>query len=253
MFERLIDNNEIIKSLKESLEDRTTSPIYGVFIISWMVVHWKFLYTALFVSEDKIWQTEMLLKSDYLSLTFFDFNSLDFYILLILPFFLTWILIWKIPQWVSIKAYEEAQINERKKNEIKLKTKSLLLKGQLEILELTDQNKEKEVKIIQKEEEINKIDPTAEWSKEFKEIVTKNGHLISAIEFGKKIVYRTQGRFATLASDAQNGYRTYITPDSLAILDTFNLITFTSKERDIIDFTEKGKFFVQKLSTHSTS
>ena len=189
MFERLIDNNEIIKSLKESLEDRTTSPIYGVFIISWMVVHWKFLYTALFVSEDKIWQTEMLLKSDYLSLTFFDFNSLDFYILLILPFFLTWILIWKIPQWVSIKAYEEAQINERKKNEIKLKTKSLLLKGQLEILELTDQNKEKEVKIIQKEEEINKIDPTAEWSKEFKEIVTKNGHLISAIEFGKKIVF----------------------------------------------------------------
>ncbi len=75
MLEEISKNNEIIGSFRDCLKNRVTSPIYGIFLISWAVFHWELIYTAFFVSEQKIWEaTGGMLKDEYLKQSFFDFS-----------------------------------------------------------------------------------------------------------------------------------------------------------------------------------
>lgn len=121
MLKRFFQNNEILQSVQDGITDRTTSPVYGAFILSWLFFHWKFVYTAIFISEEKIWEfTNGQLKSDYLSQTFFNFSNPWFYILWILPFVFTWLFIWKFPKWISIPAFLRSQKYNTQKLEIKL-------------------------------------------------------------------------------------------------------------------------------------
>ncbi|KKT74217.1 MAG: hypothetical protein UW71_C0031G0002 [Parcubacteria group bacterium GW2011_GWB1_44_7] len=127
-----INGNEILGSIHEAIKERFFSPFYGTFIISWLIFHWKFVYTAFFVSEEKIWESAGLLKNDYLSETFFDFSSLHFYISWILPFVLTYLIIWRFPKWISIPAFREDLDNITKKQKMLITAeKEFKLKGKL--------------------------------------------------------------------------------------------------------------------------
>ncbi|TXH00936.1 MAG: hypothetical protein E6P95_02780 [Candidatus Moraniibacteriota bacterium] len=46
--------NELSKSFFGAVKERTTSPFYGVFIVSWLIWNWKVLFTIIFVSEDRL-------------------------------------------------------------------------------------------------------------------------------------------------------------------------------------------------------
>lgn len=46
--------DELKKSISAILYERTTSPLFGSFILSWTVWNWKIFYITLFISEDKI-------------------------------------------------------------------------------------------------------------------------------------------------------------------------------------------------------
>ncbi len=247
MLDKILENNEIAKSLKNSIEDKATSPVYGVFIISWLIVHWKFVYTALFVSEEKIWEaTGGMLKSDYLTETFFNFFNFKFYLFFLLPFLFTWLLIWKFPESISIPAFKKSQEFEAEKSKIKLRTRLNVLEEQLRITEVTEQKTKKEKEIKQQEKEIKKIDPTAEWLNEFKNIFLKEKD-VQAIKEGNRAIYETNGRIVTNLQNATRGYSTYISSPSLSRLDALNLIKMVSEKRDVIEFTEKGKFFIREL------
>ncbi len=244
---KILENNEIVKSTKDSMEDRATSPVYGVFIISWLVVHWKFVYTALFVSEEKIWEvTGGMLKSDYLTETFFNFLNFKFYLLFTLPFLFTWLLIWKFPEWVSIPAFKKSQEFEAEKSKIKLRARLNVLEEQLRITEVTEQKTKKEKEIKVQEKEIEKIDPTMEWLNEFNTILLKEKD-VQAIKDGSRVIYETNGRFVANPQNVSRGYNTYISSSALSRLDALSLIKMVSEKRDTIDFTEKGKFFIREL------
>lgn len=244
---KILENNEIFKSTRDNMEDKVTSPVYGVFVISWLIVHWKFVYTALFVSEEKIWEaTGGMLKSDYLTETFFNFSNFEFYLFFLLPFLFTWLLIWKFPKWVSIPAFRKSQEFEVEKSKIKLQTMSDILKEQLRITELTEQKTKKEKEIKQQEKEIKKIDPTIEWFNEFNNILPKEKD-VQAIKEGSRVIYETNGRFVTNLRNVTSGYSTYISSPSLSRLDALGLIKMVSEKRDVMEFTEKGKFFIREL------
>lgn len=45
---------DIKKSINSVFEERLTSPLYGSFIISWLIWNWKIVYLTIFVSQDSI-------------------------------------------------------------------------------------------------------------------------------------------------------------------------------------------------------
>jgi len=46
--------DDIKKSLNEIIYERTTSPLYGTLIISWLIWNWRIVYLTFFISEKKI-------------------------------------------------------------------------------------------------------------------------------------------------------------------------------------------------------
>ena len=80
--------DEAWSSVKTVLNERISSPLYGAFIISWVLWNWKILYVTFFISEAKINGT----KIDYI-LT----NCSDIHYLLWLPCVSTAVIILLLP------------------------------------------------------------------------------------------------------------------------------------------------------------
>ena len=87
---------EIISSIAESVKARLSNTLYGTFAISWLIFHWNFVFSVLFLDQEKIWEYSHLLKDDYLVQRFFNWADWYFYISWLAPFLLTWIVIWKL-------------------------------------------------------------------------------------------------------------------------------------------------------------
>ncbi len=232
MVEKIM-NNEIANSIKNNLKKRLDSPLYGVFLISWLLFHWEFIYTMFFVSEKSILVKTGLLKNEYLLKRFFDFSSIKFYILWIIPFVLTYFIIWKFPKWISLPAFKEEQKFELYKKIIVLDNNKIIKSKEAE-LEEEDLRKTKAVKEKKSEEkEIKDIDPTEIWSFEYQEFTKK--------PFSNKLfqeiinsVYKNRGHINSISSDV------------LAYAHSNGLVDFLDNKIQI-EITDKGKFFIDKF------
>ena len=241
---------EIVNSIAETIKNRLTNPVYGTFVISWIIFHWNFIFSILFLSEDKILETTGLLKNDYLVYRFFSLTDWYLYVSWLAPFLLTWIIIWKLPEWILIRAYKKNEEYETEKIIIKIieerKIEEEKTKYEKEIVKKTKEVPEKK----EEEKKIKNIDPTMEWGEELKNI-TQNPLIVQAIQNGVRAIYQTNGEFTTRAERGGMSI-TYIQPDFLSRLDTLGLIeitkgTYGSK----MNFTNKGKFFVRELQNQS--
>jgi len=105
----MLETNEIIGSVNGALKKRFHTPLYGTFTLAWMVFHWDFLYTAVFVNQDLIYRKTGLLKNEYLHHEFFNYSSFSFYLLWILPFIATWLVIWVLPKYLLLPAFRKDQ------------------------------------------------------------------------------------------------------------------------------------------------
>lgn len=247
MLGKFLANNEILKSFHDGVEDKISSPVYGIFIISWAIFHWELLYATFFVDEQKIWDaTGGMLKNDYLSETYFNFSDPAFYILWILPFALTWLFIWKFPKWIAIPAFEKNQEYSVEKSQIKINSQKRIIEMELDAVKLMGKKNEEEKKVRTQKKEIENIDPASTWVNELEKI-TSNDKNLQSLREGKRAVYETNGRFSSNVERLSTGYNSYISGDSLSRLDTLGLIKIVSDKRDVIDFTDKGKFIVGKL------
>ena len=107
---------EIKKSFNAILYKRTTSPLYGTFIITWLIWNWKSVYVTLFVSEKTI-------KKDKLTYIL-ENHFIDDKHWLIYPIFSTILLLTIFPfisngaYWLSLKF---SKWKRDKKNEVELK------------------------------------------------------------------------------------------------------------------------------------
>ncbi len=63
---------KVLSELIDWIKNRITSPLLSTFMISWVLVNRKFVYTMLFVDEGFIFQKYGLLKNEYLSHMFYN-------------------------------------------------------------------------------------------------------------------------------------------------------------------------------------
>lgn len=231
--------NEITDSFIKNISKRFTSPLYGTFFISWLIFHWKTFIILFFVSEAKIWQATGLLKNDYLSQKIYNFYDPYFYIALIAPFILTYLIIWHFSKWFSLPAFKKDEEHKTKKKLIRICEQK---KIEIEEINLEKENVKKLDIVgekVKKNEEIRKIDPTFQWTKEYNEfeknIIFKDFReiLSSIYEYGGHIKW--------------SGFN--IPLEILSFSHSNDLINFIDGDQGkTIKLTEKGKFFVKKYN-----
>lgn len=236
-------DNELTNSFKEALGKRLTTPIYGTFFISWLIFHWEFAYTMFFVGEEKIFQATKLLKNDYLTQTFFNLSDPYFYISWIAPFILTWLIIWQLPEWISIPAFKKEEKDKTTKKLIRIQEQKRLELEQGLLEEVKTKKLEEVSKQAKEKKKIEKIDPTIKWEEEYQQFQQMsyykdfNRLLESVYEYGGK----------TSWFPPNSGYSISIPKTLLAYTHTGDLIEF-SNSKESITLTEKGKFFVKRFS-----
>ena len=161
------EKNEVVTSFNIALEERITSPFYGYFIVSWLIINWKILYVAFFVSQDKIFEKLGLLRHEYLSISFPSFSSFHHLLYFLLyPLLLTIFFFWIFP-FFSRKFYRKSLKNQ----------KALRI---IEIQETTEQRKE-EKKLVREEKEL--IKEKAEKAKETKKAEREDPAILWEREF----------------------------------------------------------------------
>lgn len=138
-------------SINSILYQRVTSPLFGTFLISWLVWNWKIFYITFIVESEKLEQNRI----DYIVNNLNDSGNLIWY-----PILSTIILITIIPfisngaYWISLK-FEQWRID----NKHKIERKQLLtLEQSIQLREqLLDYEKKFETLLKEKDKEIKEL------------------------------------------------------------------------------------------------
>ncbi len=235
-------SNEITDSISESWKEKVNTPIYGVFSIWWSVFHWKLLVTVFLVSEDRIWKSKQLLKSDYLSQEFFNVSDPYFWISWIMPFILTYFVIWKFPDWFLIPAFKKDEEDRTKKRKIRIDEQRKLSDAEKRFEEAETEKLVVLEEKVKKEKAIRNIDPTVSWNEEYESF--KKSEYYNDFNFLIESVYQYEGSIRWTVGDyTERG----IPKGVMAYSHTNGLIEFSNKNKDIT-LTDKGKFFVKMFS-----
>lgn len=235
-------NNEIVDSISESFREKVNTPIYGVFTIWWAVFHWKLLITIFLVSEDRIWKSEHLLKGDFLSKAFFNIQDWYFWFSLVMPFVLTYLVIWKFPDWFLIPAFKKDEEDKTKKRKIRIDEQKKLSEAEKELEEAKTEKLVVVEEKVKKEKAIKNIDPTVSWNEEY-ELFRKSVYY-NDFNFLVESVYQHNGN----VNWVDRSYIDHSIPKGvLAYSHTNGLIEFSKGNKDI-NLTDKGKFFVKMFS-----
>lgn len=233
-------NNELSDSISDILKKRLTSPVYGVFLISWIAFHWNFLFTMFFVSEEKIWESTKLLKNDYLINKFCNLNDWFFYFSWVMPFLMTYLVIWHFPKWISLPAYKKEEEYKTEKRKIKIRELKKIKKEE-NILEEENIKKltleTKKNKQVKKNEE---IDPTKKWESDY--LTFKKSRYFNNFDYIIESIYQHKG---SIHFRNENDVWFSIPQETLAYCHSSDLIEIT---QDSISLTDKGKFFVKKFT-----
>ena len=244
-LDKAIQKNEITNSIKNTMEHRSRSIMYGTFIITWLIWNWESLYITFFIDQDIIYESYKQLKISYLmEQYYFEWSSISMLVvfgkLFIGPLLSTYIIIWWISKIDLICNKKHLEYEFEKKNQL-IEKQQLFYEKETSLLA---SEKEK----ITREKEIKKEELSQEelWDKREKEI--KNNKLYkTSMNNLKQCLYEHRGRTIVYANDREDPI--FMIPwEQLAFLDTNGLIEFTNNDKEQINPTAKGKYLLKKIS-----
>ncbi|MBI2030928.1 hypothetical protein HYT05_04870 [Candidatus Kaiserbacteria bacterium] len=237
-----MESNEITDSVKEALKKRLVTPLYGVFVLSWLFFHWRFVFAAFFVSEDKIFEATGLLKDEYLQAVYFNTSDPAFYILWVFPFLFTYLIIWHFPWWVSIPAFKQDLEYRTVKRKLEIASQKELEQKKVEELVVVTERVKKEKEVKQAEKEVERIDPTSQWREEY-------DGFSKSIFFHKfrdilNAIYKHNGNIKVV----DQWETVFEIPQDILVYSHTNDLVNLDKTTSKIELTEKGRFFVKQIS-----
>lgn len=230
---------DIKKSISAILYERTTSPLFGTFIISWMIFNWKIIYLTLFISEDKI----QINKIDYITT-----NCNNVWNLIWSPLISTFILITIIPlfsngaYWITI-LYNKWKLEKKKEVEL---SQQLTLEQSIELRkQISEQENQFEKMLSSKDLEIKQLRQVLDTNgsqigeTEFQELARRIKENINYLDRYKDIIRRIQNSNYADDSDKKNA-------DVIHLLESYNVIE--NKGNGIYKYTEQGKDFLKLMT-----
>jgi|SRR3989344_2445801 len=233
---------EIFNSIIKTANGRLTNSLYGTFFISWLVFHWNFVFSIFLLDDEKILQISGLLKNDYLWQKYFNLSDLYFWFSWVMPFILTYIIIWKLPKWILLDAYDKTEEYETEKKIIKITQQRKIEQEDVKLQEQTAKKVTAVAKQVIEEKKIKEADPTIGWSEDYE----KFKKLDFAHKFSKIIesYYKRQGNIVFYNDYNQIVFE--ISEDILAYVHS-NGIVDIDKDLNKIEMTEKGKYFINRF------
>lgn len=246
-------DNGILKSINKTLKDRFGSLMYGTFIISWGIWNWTALYTTFFIDQDLIFQKFGQLKIEYLKCLYsnsyiirdFDIGIFwtNFLLLLLFPFISSLIIVW-ILSWADRCFLKKGYENKLKSDEIESKYKiKFFALGKKESEAETKTVEQKIEKVSMEKMLATEMSDEDRWDLEFKQME-------SGSNFGNIMKYFLQCLYEHNGWVEDGQFRKQ--PEFIVFLDVNNLISFVKGNRDHIESTEKGKYFL-RLHTRENS
>lgn len=230
--------DDFLKSVGVWLKERTTSPLYGTFIMAVVLVNWKIFYILFWQPEDKLLIPRIEYVQKYIIDTQNIYQHISYY--LIIPALLTFFIIWFLSDLSNfvhrkhLKSYysrlvivDDAKLEYERQKKDRLEIFSDIRKQQFE---------------VKKEIELNSTE-NDKWNDEFSAVFSNNEFYIKAILKASDAVYRNGGLYTT-DNDAFAPHLTLIDPKELSALDVFGLILIQGHK---IEFTKKGKYFLYLL------
>jgi len=246
--------DDLKKSFKEIIYERTTSPFYGTLITSWLIWNWRIIYVTFFVSESKVGKN----KIDYIIDNFSDIMHIVVY-----PILSTIILLTVIPFlsngafWLSLK-FNKWKVDQ--KNVVD-KKKLLSLEQSINLREEIARQEERFAKLVD-----NKNLEISQLNLEISELKDKNEGFrqqlrpktiedveLEQLEFTKSEIYQLAERIKLNKSELrqyevmlalmQSGYqlteRSDITSKFITLLESYDIIE--NKGNGSFRFTAEGK------------
>ena len=154
---------EMVDSITETMKNRLTNSLYGTFFVCWLIFHWNFIFSIFALDDTKILEITGLLKNDYLWKKYFHINDLYFWFSWIMPFVLTYIIIWHLPKWVLIKAFKKTEEHNTEKKIIKILQKRKIEYEDTELQKQTAERVSATVKKFVEEKKIKEVNPAVGW------------------------------------------------------------------------------------------
>lgn len=230
-------SNGIKQGVENGVSKRLSSPFYGYFLISWCLVNWELLYITFFVSNESIVNKTDKLKIDYIKEMFFS-NGLNFIINdLIIPLLLVFIFVWILPYLTKLVFKKDI------KNDLELKKiENDLEKEKIKLINLSLKQREKTEKT---EKEIEKNNPEILWENEYQNFKRLNFF----DDFSQIIdsIYKHKGHIVVW-DEYENEIIFEVSEKIISYCHVNDIIKFENDKKEVIDLTEKGKFFVNKYS-----
>lgn len=226
------DTHEVSESIREALEERLTSPFYGYFLISWLIINWDYVYAAFFIDGELIYEEKNLLKNDYMLQLILpaQYEWLYWWNFLILPFLVTLAAFWFMP-YVTRFFFRKHIKNKIRNEQIRAQELEAEIKAETKVLEA-------EVEQAKVREEAEKTSPELLWRKEFEDF--KKTTLYSNFEQLIEHFYQHDGSISFMPPFGTSNQ--VIDKNMLVFADVQGLIKISGNN---FTFTEKGKAFVR--------
>lgn len=231
-------------SIAETLKNRLTNSLYGTFFISWVIFHWNFIFSVFALDDSKVLLMSGLLKNDYLWQRYFSVHDWYFWFSWVMPFFLTYIIIWKLPKWVLVDAYTRTEDYETEKKVIKIANQKRIVREEAQLEEQTTKKVTAVAKQKVEEKKIKEADPTVEWDGQYQQF--KQSKFASIFSMIITSIYEYNGDIK-VEGDLYERIKFQIPQDLLAYAHTNDLVLL-DKIKGKIELTAKGKFFVKKYT-----
>lgn len=235
-------SNEVTDSFSNLVKKRLTTPIYGTFLMFWVVFHWKFLVAIFFADEEMLWKSQHILKNEYLEKLFFNYRDPCSYVLWILPFVLTFFAIWKFPKWFLLPAFKKEEEYKVEKKKIRLQEENKIIREQ-RLLEEED-TKKLETSIIRerKEKEVEKENPKILWEKQYQKL-KETKHFRDDFWIIKELMFKNNGSIDQLATIINSEEAIDIVKDYIYVLSSKDIFLNDSNN---LFLTDKGKYIMSR-------
>ncbi|MEI7891338.1 MAG: hypothetical protein WCI36_05230 [bacterium] len=220
------------KSLEKNLNDKFVSPFWGAFILSWLAWNWRIWYITFFIDSDLLMQSRSFLKIDYI-LSFYPASYFWFIVYSMLPSLIfSYIAVFWLSKITKLY-YKQALDNEYEEKILKERKERDFLREKEEKLTA-------EVKVLTKEEEVENIKTKTQdekWDEEYEKF--KKSKYFNSFNIIKQRIYESGGYI---------GGTNRIPSDITSAYDANGIIEGSSNEGNRIKITDKGKYFIKKIT-----
>lgn len=229
----------MIEAIFEYARKRAVSTILVAYTVFWAIFHWQGIYVTIFVGQDVIYKQYGLLKNEYVNKYFFGFDlsnicavhNLEILLGWVIPAVIAYFYIWWLPKFVINPAYKK-EINYKEQRRVeKIKSEKRIQDEEKKLIEKQTATEEAKIELADKKAEV-----PAGWERDYQDFIANKKAVLSFDEL-LRIVYNRN-------SIGQTESVAKIGPDSLMIVEAFDLIDATESNR--IRLTDKGKYFARR-------